>query len=185
MIYVSAQRFPAACQWNLNKTPRTDTRQTAPRPPRPWPHGNLLSITCSVCLVLPSLCHSPLIYSRGGVPNEWFVRFGSGWFTPGCDQRVLSPRRPLTAWNWDQASSSSSSNCSGSHKLGASFVSCVAPFCHTLTLIPPHSWPPHSFAWLETNLTPSSLEKTDLQGSLFFLLFFTALPCIQEDNRKC
>lgn len=120
----------------------------------------------------PSPCHSPLIYSRGVVPNEWFVRVRSGWFTPGCDQRVLSPRRPpLTAWDWDQTSSSSffSSICSGSHKLGASFDSCCAPSATHLHFSATAVAPPS--AWLEKNLTPSGSEKTDLQG-FFLLLFF-------------
>lgn len=66
----------------------------------------------SLCLPLPPYVPLTADLLRGcGV--EWvhhgllggpqFVRFLSGWFTPGYDQRVLSPGRvPLMAWNWDQ-----------------------------------------------------------------------------------
>lgn len=75
-IYVSAQRF-RVCPRNLNKTPHIDVRQTAPRPPGTWPHGNPLSITCSVCLVPVSVpLSADLLQGRGA---EWVVCQGSEW----------------------------------------------------------------------------------------------------------
>lgn len=52
-------------------------RQTAPRPPGTWPHGNPLSITCAVCLVPVSVpLTADLLQGRGA---EWVVCQGSEW----------------------------------------------------------------------------------------------------------
>lgn len=168
MIYDSAQCF-RVCSRNLNTT------QAAPRLPGPWPHGNPWSITCLVYLA-PSLCHSALIYSRGVVQNEWFVRVRRGWFTPGCDQRVLSPRRlPLMAWNWDQASSSSSSICSGSRKLGASFVGCFAPSATHLHFSATAVAPPIRMIRGKTSHQVAQRKQTRRVSFLVVFFYSTAL----------